>query len=289
MDVPETKGSGYIGHHGPDFVNFNDRWSQILNFRYDQDGSVYLIDWYDKNQCHHNNVEGHDRSNGRIYKIVYNNQKKTSVDLAKLTTDELVKLVPSRNEWMSRHARRLLQERQPESTRDALKEIALNGADTAARLRGLWAMHLVKPLDLEDARQLLASSDEWVRGWTLQLLGEVVPTLTDDIWASDGAQGAVRGIAAIAHEDKSPLVRRYVASLVIRMPVAQRWEPLAELVAHAEDAADPNLPLLYWYAAEGAVASEPDRAVGLLRSCRIPKVREYIARRLAALTVATNP
>src|SRR5205807_5918099 len=111
MDIPERSGSGFVGRHGKDFLNFNDTWSQTLNQTYDQDGSVYIIDWYDKNQCHHTRVDGHDRSNGRIYKIVYNDQKMSRVDLAKLSDQELVKLVPSKNEFMSRHARQILQER----------------------------------------------------------------------------------------------------------------------------------------------------------------------------------
>src|SRR6185436_19595773 len=74
-------------------------------------GSVYIIDWYDKNQCHHTNPDGHDRSNGRIYKIVYNNQKVTKVDLQKLSDAELVKLLASKNSWHARHAQRILQER----------------------------------------------------------------------------------------------------------------------------------------------------------------------------------
>jgi hypothetical protein len=44
--------------------------------------------------------------------------------------------------------------------------------------------------------------------------------------------------------------------------------------------------LLYWYAAEGTVVEDADAGVELLKACRIPKVREFIARRLAALTVA---
>jgi putative membrane-bound dehydrogenase-like protein len=290
MDIPELRGAGYVGHHGPDFLNFNDRWSQVLNFRTDADGSMYVIDWYDKNQCHHNNVDGHDRGNGRIYKVVYNGQKKTAVDLAKLSDEALVREVGSKNEWRSRHARRLLQERRPGgAVREALQELAVNGPDTAVRIRGLWAMHLIKPINTEDVAPLLASSDEWVRGWALQLLGEAIPQMPADRWNSDGAQGALQGLAALAKDDPSPVVRRYIASLVIRLPAEHRWLPLTELVAHREDASDAQLPLLYWYAAEGSVVTDPARGIELLKACRIPKVREFIARRLATLSVARNP
>jgi hypothetical protein len=96
------------------------------------------------------------------------------------------------------------------------------------------------------------------------------------------------GLATMAREDASPVVRRYIASLLQRIPAKVRQEPLAALLAHAEDATDAQLPLLYWYAAEGVVVEDPDAAVELLKACRIPKVREFIARRLAALTVAAK-
>ena len=66
MDIPVRVGSGYVGKHGPDFINFQDRWSQVLNMLCDQDGSMFMIDWYDANQCHHNRYDGHDRSNGDV-------------------------------------------------------------------------------------------------------------------------------------------------------------------------------------------------------------------------------
>src|SRR5437016_11646120 len=130
MDIPERQGSGYVGRHGKDFLNFNDTWSQTLNQLYDQDGSVYIIDWYDKNQCHNTREDGHDRSNGRIYKIVYNNQKTTKVDLQKLSDEDLVKLVTSKNEWMSRHARRILQEHFERFQTDITKPLA-GGSDAS--------------------------------------------------------------------------------------------------------------------------------------------------------------
>jgi len=48
MDIPERQGSGFVGHHAPNFINFNDSWSQIINLQEGPDGSVYMIDWYDK-------------------------------------------------------------------------------------------------------------------------------------------------------------------------------------------------------------------------------------------------
>jgi len=102
------------------------------------------------------------------------------------------------------------------------------------------------------------------------------------------AGNSVEALATLAAEDPSPVVRRAVASAAQRVPVAQRWEILKNLLNHAEDAGDFNLPLLYWYATEGPVSTDIDRATRLLQDCKIPKVREFIARRLTQMALAKN-
>ncbi|MBN8246189.1 MAG: hypothetical protein J0L84_01955 [Verrucomicrobia bacterium] len=79
-----------------------------------------------------------------------------------------------------------------------------------------------------------------------------------------------------------------MASVLQRQPVERRWDTLTALLQHAGDAGDHNLPALYWSAAEGGVATDPDRALTLLRACRIPKVREFIVRRLATGSLAAR-
>src|SRR5436190_16542803 len=111
MDIPERAGSGFVGHHGADFINFNDKWSQILNLQSGPDGAVYMIDWYDKNECHHNDPNGHDRSNGRVFRVGYGDVKLPRVDLQKSSDEKLIQLALDRNDWYGRHARRILQER----------------------------------------------------------------------------------------------------------------------------------------------------------------------------------
>ena len=87
--------------------------------------------------------------------------------------------------------------------------------------------------------------------------------------------------ARMAREDKSPLVRLYLASAMQRLPPKQRVPVLAYLLAHTEDMDDQNLPLMYWYATEPVVAADKLAAVQLLAACKIPKVRQFITRRMA--------
>jgi putative membrane-bound dehydrogenase-like protein len=305
MDIPERVGSGYVGHHGRDFLNFNDTWSQTLNQLYDQDGSLYIIDWYDKNQCHHNREDGHDRSNGRIYKIVYNGRKTTKVDLQKVKDQDLVKLALSKNEWMSRHSRRILQERNAgtetytvskrpaggsvpggavgavEARNRLVKTLATSvekGKGALETLRALWALDLIGGGTPENILVALRNKDPHVRAWAIQLAVEdrgVAPPVFDEF-------------RRLAREDKSQVVRLYLASALQRLPIEQRWEVLEHLVARAEDVGDHNLPLMYWYAAEACVASDPAKGVALLKQCKIPVVREFIARRLGTMSLTSS-
>ena len=78
------------------------------------------------------------------------------------------------------------------------------------------------------------------------------------------------------------MVRLYLASACQRLTVAQRAPIVEALLAHAEDAADHNLPLMYWYATEPLVAADPAKGALLLAKAKIPVLREYITRRLTA-------
>jgi len=75
-------------------------------------------------------------------------------------------------------------------------------------------------------------------------------------------------------------VRLYLASACQRLTVAQRLPIVEALLAHAEDATDHNLPLMYWYATEPIVAADPAKGALLLAKAKIPLLREYITRRL---------
>jgi hypothetical protein len=63
---------------------------------------------------------------------------------------------------------------------------------------------------------------------------------------------------------------------------ADRWDLVEALAAHAEDAADHNLPLMVWYAAEPLVMSDTARAAKLMASSKLPRLREFITRRMVA-------
>jgi len=278
MDVPKRKGSGYVASHGTDFINFNDKWSQVLNLLTDQDGSLYMIDWYDKNQCHHNQVDGHDRSNGRIFKVTYNNQKTTKVDLQSKSDEELVQMQLHKNDWYARHARRVLQERGPKpAVHASLEQIVAKDPDVTRKLRALWTLHATAGLTEKLGLSVLKSEDEHVRAWAIQLLME----------DKKPSEALLNELATLAKNDASPLVRLYVASAAQRVAVDKRLPLLEGLFAHAEDIADHNLPLMYWYTAEPLVGSDILAATKLLGKAKIPVLRQFVTQRMSATTPKT--
>ena len=274
MDRLQREGSGYGASHGPDFLNTNDAWSQMLNFRYGPDGSVHVIDWYDKNQCHSSNPEVHDKTLGRIYKIRHENDKWVSVDLRKQSSEQLVELQLHRNDWYVRHARRILQERGPDpKVHEGLKRILKNNPDVTRKLRAMWALHVTRGFSERELHGLLDHESEYVRSWAVSLLVE-------DQRASDAT---LREFARLAASDKSALVRLYLASALQRVPPARRWDVLAGLLAHGEDAQDHNLPLMVWYAAEPLVELDMPRALTLAADTKLPGLFPFTVRRIAAV------
>jgi hypothetical protein len=155
-------------------------------------------------------------------------------------------------------------------------------------LRAIWALHLTAGMTLEDIGRWAKDRDPWVRSWIVQLYYQNADLLYGVEELADLALTSTESLIGFASSDDSPVVRRYVASAVQRLPVKERWGIVTELLRRGEDAGDHNLPLMYWYAVEACVATDPVRGVALLKECRIPKVREFIARRLATESLAAS-
>jgi putative membrane-bound dehydrogenase-like protein len=274
VDRLERKGSGYAATHGTDFLLAHDSWSQMLNFRYGPDGSVHVIDWYDKNQCHSTNPEVHDKTLGRIFKISHQKDRWVQVNLQKLPSDELVDLQLHRNDWYVRHARRVLQERGPDANVHArLRRMLRENKDVTRQLRALWALHVTAGLNEQDLLGLLDHQSEYLRSWGVYLLTQ----------HNSPSAAALGRFATLAQRDPSPLVRLYLASALQRIPVEQRWNTVEALLAHEEDAADQNLPLMVWYAAEPLVELDMTRALTLTAAAKLPRVFSFTVQRVAAL------
>jgi putative membrane-bound dehydrogenase-like protein len=278
-DLLRRLGSGYAASHGRDLLRSKDPWYMGVTLAYGPDGSVFASDWSDTGECH--SVKNTRRQTGRIYKISFGEPKTFREDMARLDDRELVRRQLHRNDWHVRHARRLLQERAAEGhdLSDARKELLAmfrKQTDVTRQLRALWALRVIGALDNEFLIRELGHPSEFVRSWCIRFLCE------------DGnpPAEALRRFRDLAATGDSPFDRLHLASALQRLPPARRW-PIAEaLLTRAEDATDPNLPLMVWYGIEPLVHDDADRFVALAGASKIPLVRRHIARRTASNAVS---
>jgi len=287
-DVLEPSGSSFIGRHGDDFMPTNDLAWVGFSVEIGPDGGVYILDWHDTDVC--GNAVKFPNS-GRVYRIMPRGAKPIPrPNLGALSDAELVALQMHANDWYVRQSRLLLQVRAANGTLDkSLVHSRLGGLfqsapNTPKRLRALWALQVTGCLDRNSLSVLLGHADEYVRAWAIQFLcdGSSVNAFQHASTTSRGPvdQRVFDQFAAMAKNERSPIVRLYLSSAVQRLPFADRWPILEGLVSHAEDGADRNLPRMYWFGLEPMVPGFPGESLRLAVEGKIPALQEFVARRM---------
>ena len=116
VDRVEHHGATYRGFGEPDFLTANDAWFMPVVQKTGSDGSLYVLDWYDRYHCYQDanrDPEGIDRLKGRLYRVRYGETPRTPVgfDLSKESDESLVEKLGANNDFVRDTARRILQER----------------------------------------------------------------------------------------------------------------------------------------------------------------------------------
>ncbi len=270
--------SGFVGKHTGDFAMMGDEWFKGVSLIYGPDGGVYVSDWSDHGECHDD--DGVHRTSGRIYKIVHGGGKpaKVTQDLAAKTDNELVALTTEKNEWFVRHARRLLAERARGDTQttgpvaDKVRAIFHNDASPVNRQRALSTLQAAGWLDDADILAASGSQDEHLRTAAVRLwLDEHAPTDQEHARLLEMAAG-----------EKSAHVRLWLAAALQRVAPGLRWPLATALVRRTDDLADNTMCLMLWYGVEPLVAADFVQGADLFAACQFPKLRQFIARRIAS-------
>ncbi len=298
QEILERAGSGYVGHHGADFLLAADPWFRGIDLGYGPDGGVFVLDWSDTGECHEHT--GVHRTSGRIFKITHGEPRRIETgDLRKMSARELAGLHTHPNEWFSRQARLRLAERAEarlplDGAEPLLRGLFENEPDVVVKLRALWSLHAIGAADEKFLQAQLRHENEHVRAWAIRLLTDAWPldTVMSARPAFTDNDAQVKALLPLlvqrARNDRSGLVRLVLASTLQRLPVAERPALAAELMAHREDAADHNLPLLVWYGLIPVAARDPVALVNLVARCEWPQTRKFIVRRLAE-DIEKNP
>lgn len=274
--------STYVGKHGSDFMRANDMHFIPVSQKVGPDGALYVSDWSDEQICHRgsNAVENWDRSNGRIYRISYDGWKPWKGDLTKESNEALAELaVQAENEWESRMARRVLMEHANESGVDSDDPLHLpvhsNEGAASLLLRNVWCRETIGSLDIGPSHPLWEHPDPVIRTWIVRLftLG-IDPGETFEVFDDR--------LAKAASSEASPNVRRELASSLQKLPLRSKQIVAASLLKHGEDKDDPMIPLLIWYGIEPLVGADPKVGLEFARVSKLPKVTEFIYRRLSS-------
>ncbi len=268
-------GSTFAGRHGGTLIDAHDRWFRPIDLLVGPDAAVYVVDWYDKRAAHLDPRDTWDRSNGRIYRVVYGERRKLApFDLARLTSAELVALRTSANDWQAAMARRILAERHDRAVVPSLLSMIDSDRDETLALRDLWALSVSGGLDDRTALGLLGHPLAAVRRWTIRLLGD------------DGRMnGGLRAkLVALAAREPDPQVRSQLASSCQRWEAADAIPMLDRLAARDEDRKDTHIPNLIWWAFERQLRRDRAAVVSYLGTAdaqRAPLVKVAVLERAA--------
>ncbi len=291
-DGLERTKTGMKGVRRPDFLFANDPWFRGICVKQGPAGELFVSDWCDTGECHNYDVA--DTTNGRIYRVTYGDLKPFKGDVSKMTDEELVKAVTSQNEWLSRKARRVLQERAADATltngvktRDALGKGFTEAKTTNERLRFLWGWHAVVP-DLEPEPRP-GMSDLVVRRWAWRVHpntllfhhnqddDRVLQTqYTFPIGDTNDTIPTLRTIAGMVSWVSPHWFRRGV-------PSKRELEMLDRLLSPdlLDRDVDADTALMFWYAVDAAGLDMPRL---IKAKAKQPLLYDFLARKVVAVS-----
>jgi putative membrane-bound dehydrogenase-like protein len=276
-DILEPKGSGFVAHHGDDFLMANNAQWVGFSMEVGPSGDLFVLDWHDADIC---GKEVMNKETGRIFRIspitsLAENWEGRYGDLKKMTDDQLAGLQTSSSDWHARRARVILQHRAvkgklSESAVAQLKKLFNDNKNQDYRMRAMWALHITNNFNESDLQTALTDKDEYVRAWAVQMLCE----------DKNASKKSTDILVKMSQKETSAVVRLYLAAALQRVDVNSCWLIAQGLISHAEDADDHNIPKMIWYGMEDLVEQSPDKAIAMVGSCKLPLIAEFTSRRL---------
>lgn len=272
----EPRGSTYKSRYLGTLLETDDIWFRPIDCLTGPDGAVYVADWYDQRANHVIPDDTWDRSNGRIWTISRREAKPApKIDIAPRTSDELVDLLSHANAWHRREARRVLSERRDQAPIPRLQKIIQTPGDDRLALEALWALYVSGGWNETLALQLLDHPSADIRAWTVRLVGDPREALSSSM---------AQRLGHLAETEPNVSVRSQLACTAKRLPSADGLPIVARLLRRSEDALDPHLPLLLWWAIEDKTLADRDRVLSLFAEAdawTMPLVRDVIVQRVA--------
>jgi putative membrane-bound dehydrogenase-like protein len=255
VDSLKRDGSTYAGSGEPDFLSANDAWFMPVSQETGPDGSLYILDWYDRYHCYQDanrDPKGIDRLKGRLYRVRYKETPRvTGMDLAKESDEQLIERLNAGNDFIRTTAQRLLAERLlsgkgSDALSGKLEQVALDDAHSRRqRLAAMWTLTSGSYHDLAYHLSLLRHKDPTFRAWGVRSI------------ANSGVvnEGALAELAALA-KDPSPDVRLQVAIAARKVKGLEALPLLVSVLSNAGD--DKLIPHIVWQNLHPLLATQSD-------------------------------
>jgi putative membrane-bound dehydrogenase-like protein len=276
-DVLEPKGSGFVAHHGDDFLMANNAQWIGFSMEVGPSGDMYVLDWHDADIC---GKEVLNKETGRIFRIAPTNSLAENwegryTDLKKMTDDQLAALQTSSSDWHARRARVILQQRATKSKLTPtsvaeLRKLFEDSKNSDYRMRAMWALHITRNFSEADLQTNLGDKDEYVRAWAIQMLCE----------DKNASKKSIDLLVNMSRSESSAVVRLYLAAALQRIDVNSQWLLAEGLISHGEDAGDHNIPKMIWFGIERLAEQSPEKAIAMASACNMPMIAEFTSRRL---------
>ncbi len=238
VDGLERNGSTYQAIARPDFLRANDAWFMPVAQKTGPDGSLYILDWYDRYHCYQDanrDPAGIDRLKGRLYRVRYKETpRRFGFDLASSSDSDLVERLGSPNVYDRDIAQRLLTERSSPAIRARIESLVLDTtASRTARMHALWVAVGSGPLDAGFHEKLLKNMDPTFRAWGVRAAGN-----------QGKVESTLRQCLIELARDRAPEVRLQVAITAGKL---EGGDPLPLLLDVQQSSfRDPLIPRIVW-------------------------------------------
>jgi len=272
-------GSTFRTHDLQRPVVSRDPWFRPVDIKAGPRGSVYICDWYVPQLTHARTYSDLqqgplDLAHGRIYRLRSTTPRSSPpVDFSRLGTSQLVQGLRDENKWVRQTVQRILVDRTDVDIAPALRRKLLETNDGQYALELLWALHNNGGLDEAAALKTLAHADPFVRMWTARLM-------CDD---NDVSPAEATKLVETAEREDNVEVRAQLACSAKRLPAREDMAIVRALLNHDEDAADPRVPLLIWWAIEAKADTDRQVILAMLRDSPLwerPIVKQHLLERI---------